>query len=91
MKLGHTTQLSKVHLTNKGNLVITTAPNISADQLASIKTALASIVAVFLKNPVSVYLDIKWSKLLIHNVWTGKYTYDVAHSPDAIQQELIAH
>ena len=73
-KLSHMVQLSKVHPTTKGNLVVTTAPDISAKQLALVKTALASIVALFSKHPVPVYQDVKWSKLLINNVWTGKST-----------------
>ena len=40
---------------------------------------------------VSVYLDVKWLKLLLHNVWTGKSSFDVAHSPETIHQELLAH
>jgi hypothetical protein len=90
-KLGHTVRLSEVHRTTKGNLVVTAAPEISAEQLASVTTALATIVAPFSEHPASVYRDVKWSKLLLHNVWTGKTDRVPAHSPDEIHRELIAH
>ena len=68
----------------KKNLVVTAAPNISAEQLASVKMALAAIEAPFSKHLVTVYPDVKWMKLLLHNVWTGKSSFNVAHSPESI-------
>ena len=75
----------------KRNLAISAAPDISAEQLASVRTALAVIVAPFSKHLVSVYSDVKWMKPLLHNVWTGKSSFDMAHSPESIHQELLAH
>jgi hypothetical protein len=43
-KLSHMVWLSKVHWTTKGNLIITAAPDVSAEQLALVTTALTTIV-----------------------------------------------
>jgi len=90
-KLGHSIRLSEVHQTGKGNLVVTAAPDVSAEQLDTVKTALSSILAPFSNQPVSVYRDVKWSKLLLHNVWTGKSDKEPPHSSEDIHRELIAH
>jgi len=90
-KLGHSVLLSEVHQTGKGNLVVTAAPDVSAEQLDTVKTALVSIMAPFSDHPVSVYRDVKWSKLMLHNVWTGKSDHEPAHSSEEIHRELIAH
>jgi hypothetical protein len=72
-------------------VVVTAAPSVSAEQLDSIKSALVSIVAQSSDRPVSVYRDVKWSKLLLHNVWTGKSDREPAHSSEEIHRELTVH
>ena len=83
-KLGHAVRLSEVYHTMKENLVITAALDVSVEQLASVTTAIATIVAPFSQHPVSVYQDVKWSKLLFHNVWTGRTDLELAHSSNEI-------
>jgi hypothetical protein len=83
-KLGHMVRLSEVHQPTKGNLIITPVPDVSAEQLASVSMALVTVVAPFSKHPVMVYQDIKWSKLLLHNVQTSQTDRHPAFSPDDI-------
>jgi hypothetical protein len=90
-KLGHKARLSAAHRTTKGNLVVTAAPDVSPEELSATSTAISSIIAPFSTHPVLVHRDVKWSKLIVHNVWTGKTRYEPAHSSDEIHRELIAH
>jgi hypothetical protein len=53
-KLCHTVKLSEVHRTTKGNLVVTAAPEVSAEQLTKVTTTLATIMAVLRASRISL-------------------------------------
>jgi hypothetical protein len=89
--LGHKVKLSAVHRTPKGNLVVTGAPDTSDEALWAATPAMQNIANSGTLRPVTVYRDVKWSKVILHSVYTGKSGQNQPFSPDDCHSELQAH
>ena len=89
--LGHKVKLSEVHRTPKGNLVVTGAPDTSDEALWAATPAMKNIASSGTLHPVMVYHDVKWSKVILHSVYTGKNGQSEPFSPDDCHSELLAH
>jgi hypothetical protein len=88
--LDHKMKLSAVRRTPKGNLVATADPNTMSEALWAASSAMQSVFSPP-GRPASVHRDVKWSKVMLHGVFTGKDAQNEAFAPNQIHEEVATH
>ncbi|KAF8496117.1 hypothetical protein F5888DRAFT_1907381 [Russula emetica] len=98
LKTSHAqTQLSATKWTQKGNLVIWDGPNTTAHHLTAalptiseaLQSSLSALSDSAPSTPPPVRPNVKWSKLTLNNIPTGKTTTQGAHTPEDCHQTLL--
>jgi hypothetical protein len=90
----HQVHISATHWTAKGNLVVTGGPNVTALQLQNATHAISKVLAdtsVATNRNIlpTIRANVRWSKLLINGIPTGKSEDREPYNPEECHAALI--